>query len=172
MTTSALALSLLINGDSRTVVIPAHRTLLDLLRDELGLTGAKKGCNAGTCGACNVLVDDTVIRACLCLAANVAEHKVTTVEGLAQNGLPSLVQQAFLDSGAIQCGFCMTGMIVSATALLVQNPAPTREDIRIAIAGNLCRCSGYVKVIDAIELAATRVRQETASDRAAMEFRA
>jgi carbon-monoxide dehydrogenase small subunit len=82
------------------------------------------------------------------------------------------VQQAFLDSGAIQCGFCMTGMIVSATALLVQNPAPTREDIRIAIAGNLCRCSGYVKVIDAIELAATRVRQETASDRAAMEFRA
>src|ERR1700733_6045123 len=109
MTTSALALSLLINGDSRTVAIPAHRTLLDLLRDELALTGAKKGCNAGTCGACNVLVDDVMIRSCLCLAASVAERKVTTVEGLARNGMPSVVQQAFLDAGAIQCGFCMTG---------------------------------------------------------------
>jgi aerobic-type carbon monoxide dehydrogenase small subunit (CoxS/CutS family) len=171
MNTGTLSLSLRVNGDSRVVAIPAHSTLLDVMRDEFGLTGAKKGCNVGTCGACNVMVEDAVIRACLCLAANVAECSITTVEGLAQNGVPSIVQQAFLDAGAIQCGFCMTGMIVSATALLVQNPAPTREDIRIGIAGNLCRCSGYVKVIDAIELAARRVRQDTASKNAAMEIR-
>jgi aerobic-type carbon monoxide dehydrogenase small subunit (CoxS/CutS family) len=99
-----------------------------------------------------------MIRSCLCLAASVAERNVTTVEGLARNGVPSVVQQAFLDAGAIQCGFCMTGMIVSATALLAQNSAPTRDEIRVAISGNICRCSGYVKVIDAIELAASRCR--------------
>ena len=150
-------LSLQVNGDLHVVTIPTHRTLLDLLRDDLALTGAKKGCNAGTCGACNVLVDERMVRSCLCLAASMAEKNVTTVEGLDRGGIPSLVQQAFLDAGAIQCGFCMTGMIVSATALLAQNAAPTREDIRVAIAGNLCRCSGYVKVVDAIELAVHRL---------------
>jgi aerobic-type carbon monoxide dehydrogenase small subunit (CoxS/CutS family) len=171
MSTDRTTLSFHVNGDPQAVAIPSHRTLLDVLRDELALTGAKKGCNAGTCGACNVLVDDVMIRSCLCLAASVAERKVTTVEGLARNGMPSVVQQAFLDAGAIQCGFCMTGMIVSATALLAQNPAPTRDEIRIAISGNLCRCSGYVKVIDAIELAASRSRQENAAESAAMEIR-
>jgi carbon-monoxide dehydrogenase small subunit len=118
-----------------------------------------------------VLVDDVMIRSCLRLAVSVAECKVTTVEGLARNGMASAVQQAFLDAGAIQCGFCMTGMIVSASALLAQNPAPTRDEIRIAISGNLCRCSGYVKVVDAIELAASRFRQGNAAEAAAMEIR-
>jgi aerobic-type carbon monoxide dehydrogenase small subunit (CoxS/CutS family) len=158
MSTDRTTLSFHVNGDPQVVVIPIHRTLLDVLRDDLALTGAKKGCNVGTCGACNVLLDDVMIRSCLCLAASVAERNVTTVEGLALNGVPSVVQQAFLDAGAIQCGFCMTGMIVSATALLAENIAPTREEIRVAISGNICRCSGYVKVIDAIELAASRCR--------------
>jgi carbon-monoxide dehydrogenase small subunit len=171
MSNDRTMLSFHVNGDPQAVAISSHRTLLDVLRDEFALTGAKKGCNAGTCGACNVLVDGVMIRSCLCLAASVAECEVTTVEGLARNGVPSVVQQAFLDAGAIQCGFCMTGMIVSATALLAQNPAPTRDEIRIAISGNLCRCSGYVKVVDAIELAASRVRQGHAAEAAAMEIR-
>jgi aerobic-type carbon monoxide dehydrogenase small subunit (CoxS/CutS family) len=158
MSTDRTTLSFHVNGDPQVVVIATHRTLLDVLRDDLALTGAKKGCNVGTCGACNVLLDNVMIRSCLCLAASVAERNVTTVEGLARNGVPSVVQQAFLDAGAIQCGFCMTGMIVSATALLAQNSAPTRDEIRVAISGNICRCSGYVKVIDAIELAASRCR--------------
>lgn len=168
MSADRITLSFHVNGDPQVVAIPNHRTLLDVLRDELALTGAKKGCNTGACGACNVLLDDVMIRSCLCLAASVADRKVTTVEGLARNHVPSVVQQAFLDAGAIQCGFCMTGMIVSATALLARNAAPTRDDIRIAISGNLCRCSGYVKVIDAIELAASRIGRPNAAETAAM----
>lgn len=171
MSTDRTTLSFHVNGDPQAVVIATHRTLLDVLRDDLALTGAKKGCNVGTCGACNVLLDDVMIRSCLCLAASVAERNVTTVEGLALNGVPSVVQQAFLDAGAIQCGFCMTGMIVSATALLAENIAPTREEIRVAISGNICRCSGYVKIIDAIELAASRCRRG-ASKAVAPEIRA
>jgi carbon-monoxide dehydrogenase small subunit len=146
-----------VNGECRPVAVPAQRTLLDVLRDQLGLTGAKKGCNAGLCGACNVLIDGNVMRSCLCLALSAADRAIITVEGLAVDGRPSVVQQAFLDAGAIQCGFCMTGMIVSATALLRHNPQPSRDDIRTAISGNLCRCSGYVKVIEAVELAAARL---------------
>lgn len=168
MSTDRITLCFCVNGDAQAVVVPTHRTLLDVLRDDLALTGVKKGCNAGVCGACNVLVDDVVVRSCLCLAPSVAQRNVTTVEGLERMGVPSVVQQAFLDVGAIQCGFCMTGMIVSATALLAQNTTPSREDIRVAIAGNLCRCSGYVKVIDAVELAANRLRNR-ASQSDAME---
>ncbi len=157
MSAATVALSVRVNGEDRAVAIPTHRTLLDMLRDNLALTGAKKACNAGTCGACNVLVDDTPVRSCLCLAVTVAKKKVTTVEGLASGPALSTVQQAFLDAGAIQCGFCMPGMIISVTALLSENRKPTREEIRTAISGNLCRCSGYVKVIEAIELAATRL---------------
>jgi carbon-monoxide dehydrogenase small subunit len=159
MSAGLLAVLLQVNGESRAVAVPARRTLLDALRDQLGLTGAKKGCNAGLCGACNVLIDGDVMRSCLCLAAGAADRAITTVEGLAVDGRPSVVQQAFLDAGAIQCGFCMTGMIVSATALLRHNPKPSRDDIRTAISGNLCRCSGYVKVIEAIELAVARLAQ-------------
>jgi carbon-monoxide dehydrogenase small subunit len=163
MSSDPLVLTLTVNGETHRVAAPPYRTLLDILRDDLRLTGAKKGCNSGVCGACNVLVDDEPMRACLCLGANVTERSITTVEGLACNGKPTLVQQAFLDAGAIQCGFCMTGMILSATALLARNPAPTREEIRTGIAGNLCRCSGYVKVVDAIELAARRLAEMAAS---------
>lgn len=146
-----------VNDELHAVTGPSCGTLLDVLRDGLGLTGAKRGCNVGICGACNVLVDGLLVRSCLSLAVAVADRSITTVEGLATQEGPSLVQQAFIDAGAIQCGFCMTGMIMSATALLAENPSPTREDIRVAISGNLCRCSGYVKVIEAIELAATRL---------------
>lgn len=156
MSDAPVAVSLCVNGENRALAIPANRTLLDMLRNDLALTGAKKGCNAGTCGACNILVDDMPVRSCLCLALTVAKRNVTTIEGLVSGPALSAVQQAFLDAGAIQCGFCMPGMIVSATALLSENRKPTRDEIRTAISGNLCRCSGYVKVIEAIELAVTR----------------
>jgi carbon-monoxide dehydrogenase small subunit len=157
MSAAPVALSLCVNDESHGIAVPPCRTLLDALREDLGLTGAKRGCNVGICGACNVLVDGLLVRSCLSLAVAVAGRIITTVEGLATDEGPSLVQQAFIDAGAIQCGFCMTGMIMSATALLAENPSPTREDIRVAISGNLCRCSGYVKVIEAIELAVIRL---------------
>jgi aerobic carbon-monoxide dehydrogenase small subunit len=157
MTAAPVALSLRVNDEPHTIAASPCATLLDVMRDDLGLTGAKRGCNVGICGACNVLVDGLLVRSCLSLAAAVAGRSITTVEGFATQEGPSLVQQAFIDAGAIQCGFCMTGMIMSATALLAENPCPGREDIRVAISGNLCRCSGYVKVIEAIELAAARL---------------
>ncbi len=151
------SVTLNVNGLETEVRISPDRTLLDVLRNELDLTGAKCGCNQGVCGACNVIIDGKPARACLTLAADVEGVPVTTVEGLASNGSMSTVQQAFVDAAAIQCGFCMTGMIVTATAFLQKNASPTRDEIRHAIAGNLCRCSGYVKVVDAIELASRRM---------------
>ncbi|MEQ8498641.1 MAG: (2Fe-2S)-binding protein, partial [Sneathiellaceae bacterium] len=151
---------LTVNGERHDVLAPAHRTLLDLLRDQLGLTGAKKACNAGICGACTVLLDGEPARACLCLAANVGDRPVTTVEGLSPGNSLSAVQRAFVDTGAIQCGFCMTGMIVSATALLDELPDPDVGQIREGLSGNLCRCSGYVKVVEAVQLAARYRREE------------
>lgn len=146
-----------VNGLETDVRIPADRTLLSVLRDDLDLIGAKCGCNQGVCGACNVIIDGKPARSCLTLAVDVEGVPITTVEGLAHNGALSTVQQAFLDAAAIQCGFCMTGMIITATAFLQHNAKPSREEIRHAIAGNLCRCSGYVKVVDAIELASRRM---------------
>jgi carbon-monoxide dehydrogenase small subunit len=154
-----MAIALEVNNESHEVLAPAQRTLLEVLRDDLGLTGAKKACNIGVCGACTVLIDGAPARACLCLAASAQGRAVTTVEGLWQGNQPSPVQQAFLDAGAIQCGFCMTGMIISATALLAEKPAPTVDEIREGLSGNLCRCSGYVKVVEAVQLAARYVRE-------------
>lgn len=152
-----VAIQMTVNGEPVAVATVVERTLLDVLRDDLGLTGTKTGCGMGACGSCNVLIDGEAHRACLSLAVSVAGRSVTTIEGLAEGGRPSVVQQAFLDAGAIQCGFCMPGMIVSATELLANNPRPSREEIRVGLSGNLCRCSGYVKVVEAVELAARRL---------------
>ncbi|MBN1922933.1 MAG: (2Fe-2S)-binding protein [Anaerolineae bacterium] len=131
--------------------------LLDLLREVLGLTGTKRGCDTGSCGACSVLVDGKLTRACRTPAAKVAGCHVITIEGLrAPDGSPNDMQRAFVEFGAVQCGFCMPGMIIAAEALLLKNPTPSREEIRKAIMGNLCRCTGYQQIVDAIEVTAQR----------------
>lgn len=153
---SEMDITLVVNGEERLLHVPASRTLLAALRDDLALTGTKNACNQGVCGACTVLLDGVQVNACLTLAVNAAGCEITTIEGLGEGGEPSVVQQAFVDAGAIQCGFCMSGMIVSATALLAENPNPSRDEIRQALSGNLCRCSGYVRVVDAVRLASER----------------
>ena len=150
-------ITLEINGEERELCVPAARTLLDALRNDLNLAGTKNACNQGVCGACTVLLDGTPVNACLVLAANIAGRKIVTIEGLGEGGRLSPMQQAFVDTGAIQCGFCMSGMIVSATAFLTENPKPSRHEIRAGLSGNLCRCSGYVRVIDAVILASERM---------------
>ena len=149
-------ITLKVNGEEHALNVPVSRTLLDALRDDLKLTGSKNACNQGACGACTVLLDGTPVNACLVLAVGATGRDIVTIEGLGESGTLSSVQQAFVDTGAIQCGFCMSGMIVSATAILAENPKPTRDEIRSALSGNLCRCSGYVRVIDAVMLASER----------------
>ena len=152
----AIPVTLTVNGEDRPVFVKAWDTLLHVLRDEFHLTGAKRGCNQGVCGACSVLVDGAVVRGCLSLAANCTGTEITTIEGLARGGDLSPVQQAFLDEGAVQCGFCMPGMIIAATALIDGNPAPDDDEIRDGLSGNLCRCSGYAKVIQAMRSVSRR----------------
>ena len=149
-----------INGEVYPVRADGAATLLNILREQLGLTGAKCGCNQGLCGACNVLIDGQAVRSCLVIAGTCIDRQIETIEGLEQNGELSSVQQAFLDTGAVQCGFCIPGMVLSATALLRENPKAGVEEIRDAISGNLCRCSGYVKVVDAV----CRVTKDQAYD--------
>jgi carbon-monoxide dehydrogenase small subunit len=149
-------ISLGVNGEARELSLPVTRTLMQVLRDDLGLTGTKNGCEQGVCGACTVLIDGQPARACLALAATLSGREVTTIEGLGCGDSLGPMQQAFVEAGAIQCGFCMPGMIVQATELLRENPSPSIDEIRHAISGNLCRCSGYVKVIEAVALAAGR----------------
>ncbi len=139
-----------INGRARTLTLPVHLTLLDLLRDHLGLTGTKCGCEIGECGACTVLLDGEPVNSCLVLAPQIDGHEITTVEGLAQNGKLHRLQESFLDYDAVHCGFCTPGMLVSAKALLDWNPRPSETEIRTAISGNLCRCTGYQQIVDAI----------------------
>jgi carbon-monoxide dehydrogenase small subunit len=145
-----LLIELIINGRSRSVLAQPAGTLLTVLRDELMLTGAKRGCNQGICGACTVLIDGRPMRSCLSLALNVVGRQITTIEGLAQNRDLAPLQNALLECGAIQCGFCMSGMLVSASFLLRQNAAPTIDEARAALSGNLCRCSGYTKILEAV----------------------
>ncbi len=147
---SSETIALKLNGEVREAAAGPTTTLLEVIRDQLGLTGAKKGCNQGVCGACTVLIDDKLARACLSLAVNSVGQDITTIEGLTENGEPSPLQQSFVDNGAVQCGFCTSGMIVSSHALLQANPQPSIDDVRDGLSGNVCRCSGYRKIIDAV----------------------
>lgn len=143
-----------INGQRYKVEADPSMRLLDLIRDVIGLTGTKEGCAEGECGACTVIMDGEAVTSCLVLAGQAEGRSIITIEGLAQNGELTKLQQAFVDCGAIQCGFCTPGMILSAKVLLDKNPHPTEQEIRTAISGNLCRCTGYVKIVDAIQKAA------------------
>ncbi|MBI3374382.1 MAG: (2Fe-2S)-binding protein [Betaproteobacteria bacterium] len=149
---------LTVNGEQHHVLAPAAATLLDVLRTGLGLTGSKCGCNHGVCGACTVLLDGKLARSCLTLAADVGERRVTTIEGIAGDLDFSAVQRALVESGAIQCGFCTPGFVITLTELFARDPHPGRETIRAALSGNLCRCSGYVKIVEAAEHLAGGVR--------------
>ena len=149
-----VSIEVTINGRKRAVEVAAHHTLLDVLRDDLGLTGSKECCLVGECGACTVVVNGRAMNSCLMLAVEVDGAEVTTVEGLAHDGELSALQQAYLDTGAAQCGFCIPGQLMSSHALLLQNANPTVEEIHEALAGNLCRCAGYEQITEAVLAAA------------------
>ena len=153
-----MKLELTLNGRPCVTEAPGHWTVLDLLRDGLNLMGTKYGCGEGVCGTCTVLADGRPIRACLVLAAHVRGRALVTVEGLERDGRLDPLQTAFAERGAAQCGFCTPGMLLAAQALLAQNPAPTVDDVREALAGNLCRCTGYTKIVDAVLAAAPGAR--------------
>ncbi len=144
-----------VNGIAHQIEVDTHRTLLEVLREKIGYTGTKRACNSGECGACTVIIDGSAVLSCLTLAVDAHGRDIVTIEGLATGDKLHPLQQAFIDHGAIQCGYCSPGMIMSGKALLDENPNPDREDVRRAIAGNLCRCTGYAKIVEAIESAAT-----------------
>jgi aerobic carbon-monoxide dehydrogenase small subunit len=143
-----------LNGKPVRIAAPASRRFVDLLREDLHLTGAKEGCGTGECGACTVLIDGEIRLACLMLAGQLAGRRVVTIEGLAQSELGARIQSAFVEAGAVQCGYCIPGMEMAAFDLLKRETNPSRERIREALSGNLCRCTGYVKIVDAVQLAA------------------
>jgi aerobic-type carbon monoxide dehydrogenase small subunit (CoxS/CutS family) len=146
-------LRLSVNGQDRELLVKPYATLMEVLREDLRLTGTKHGCEAGECGACTVLIDDVPTLSCLVLPAQAEGAKVTTIEGVADGSTLHPVQQAFVDAGAVQCGYCTSGMVLTAKALLDTNPEPTRGEIKQALAGNLCRCTGYVSIVEAVEAA-------------------
>ena len=143
-----------LNGKKTQVDCASDRRVVDILREDFGLTGTKEGCGSGECGACTILVDDENRLSCLMLAAQLEGRTITTIEGLAGESRPHPIQEAFAKHGAVQCGYCTPGMVLAASALLRRNPDPTREQIREALSGNLCRCTGYQKIVDAVESAA------------------
>jgi carbon-monoxide dehydrogenase small subunit len=157
---SKIHITATVNGDPAEFLTDPGTTLLDALRDELGLTGSKEGCGSGDCGACSVLLDGRLVCSCLVLAAEAEGHRIETIEGLAQGGELHPLQQKFLEHAALQCGFCTPGLLVASKALLDTNPDPTEEEARYWLAGNLCRCTGYDKVIRAVLDAAAVLRQE------------
>jgi len=151
--------SFFINEEPVELYVDANRTMLNVLRDDLCLTGTKEGCGAGECGACTIIANGKPLNACMVLAPELDGMHITTIEGLAKDGELSELQQQFIKHSAMQCGFCTPGFIMSGTALLQENPNPTRDDIKTAIVGNLCRCTGYVRIIEAIEEAAAVLRE-------------
>lgn len=156
--------SFILNGDPIEVVVPDNMNLLDCLRDVIGLTGTKKGCEEGECGACTVMIDNRPINSCITLVRELEGRSVTTVEGVAQNGALTPLQKQFIEKWAFQCGYCTPGMIMSAKALLERNSHPTEIEIREAIEGNLCRCTGYVKIVEAIQATVAQMDWEAENE--------
>jgi carbon-monoxide dehydrogenase small subunit len=150
-------IALTVNDEAREALVPVHKTLLEVLREDLGLTGTKHGCELGECGTCTVLVDGEPVLSCLVLPVEIEGRRISTVEGMALGGRLHPLQQAFAELGAAQCGYCTPGILLTATALLADRPSPTRQEVKEALAGNLCRCTGYTKILDAVELAALRM---------------
>ena len=153
-----ISVSVTVNGESYRLMVAPHETLLEMLRNQLDLTGTKKCCGEGECGACTVVLDGRCVNSCIILAAEINGSEVLTIEGLSESGKPGSLQQAFLEKGAVQCGFCTPGMIMAAHCLLLSNSSPSVEEIREGLSGNLCRCTGYAKIIEAVEAAAESYR--------------
>jgi len=152
-----------VNGELKDLLVEPHRILVDLIRQDLGLTGTKKGCGSGDCGSCTVILDGRAVKSCLILAAEVDGSEILTIEGLRSDGKLHPLQEAFIQHGAIQCGFCSPGMMISAKAFLDQCPNPTEEQVKLAISGNLCRCTGYSKIVEAILAVARKEKPSSAS---------
>jgi len=153
-----------VNGNLNALAVESQQTLLEILRDRLGLTGTKEGCGTGECGSCTVLIDGEPVLSCLVLAVDCENRKIVTIEGLAAGTGLTPVQQAFLEQGAVQCGFCTPGMVLATTALLRATPRPTEEQIKTALEGHLCRCTGYNKIFDAVRQAAEKLSRSLAGD--------
>jgi carbon-monoxide dehydrogenase small subunit len=149
--------SIQVNGEAQNLEVPSRRLLSDFLRDDLHLTGTKRGCETGTCGACSVLVDGEVVKSCLMLAVQVDGRHVTTVEGLSQGDKLHPLQESFIQCGGLQCGYCTPGMLITACALLARNPQPTQDEVRHGLAGNLCRCTGYTQIVESVIHAAKKM---------------
>ena len=155
-----MPITLRVNGEIHELLVPPWRTLLEALREMIGLTGAKRSCQEGQCGACSVLVDGRSVNSCLYLAVEAQDKDIRTVEGLMQEGVLDQIQKSFVEKGAIQCGFCTPGFVVATTSLLNENPEPSEDEIRHAMVGHLCRCTGYVQIVEAIQDAAGQLKQQ------------
>jgi aerobic-type carbon monoxide dehydrogenase small subunit (CoxS/CutS family) len=165
-TTPKQAVTLTVNGEDHEVLIEARRTLADVLREDVGLTGTKLGCEHGVCGACTVLMDGSAVRSCLIFAVQAQDAEIATVESLDNDGKLDHVQQAFTDNHGLQCGFCTAGMLMSTHALLADNPDPTDDEIRVGLNGNLCRCTGYTNIVKSVAAAAAAGKAATSSAQA------
>ena len=155
-----MPVTLRVNGEIHELLVPPWRTLLEVLREMIGLTGAKRSCQEGQCGACSVLVEGKSVNSCLYLAVEAQGKDIRTVEGLMRDGVPDQIQKSFVQKGAIQCGFCTPGFVVATTSLLNENPDPSEDEIRHAMVGHLCRCTGYVQIVEAIQDAAGQLKQQ------------